>query len=892
MSPQRTGGSPSVESGGGHERSGPRLRRLPAGRPVPTSTYRLQLNAEFTFDDAVARVPYLARLGITHLYLSPILAAAPGSMHGYDVVDHDRVSPDMGGEAGLERLSAAAKSAGLGLVVDIVPNHMTVPVPAWHNRALWSVLAEGPDSPYADWFDVDWSAGDGALLMPILGNRIGEVLAAGDIAVVTETVPGEETPRAVLRYFDHVLPVRAGTENLPLAELLDRQHYRVAWWKVAAEELNYRRFFDVDTLAAIRVERPEVFDATHALIVDLVGRGVVDGLRIDHPDGLAAPKAYLERLAEQTAHSWVVVEKILAPDEELPEDWATAGTTGYDAMWRVHGIFVDAAGESELASVMRGLTGDDTLHTLVEEAKREVIERSLQAEIQRLANLAASLCHADIRLRDHTTHALRDCLIELLVEAERYRYYLVPGETMEPRVQGAFAECVERARAHLADDRHATLDVLAALLQGQEIGSAGRTDEPRRAELVVRFQQTCGPVMAKAVEDTTFYRWTHLIGLNEVGGAPERFAISPMELHAFATRALDHAPLAMTGLSTHDTKRAEDVRMRLNVLSECAHDWARHVARVREATTELRSPLVDGRMENFLWQTLAGTWTAEPVLGADAPEGEGAGKGASGEPGRDAGGPLAIERLEAYLVKAMREAKTHTTWTEQDADYEEAVLALARGAVTHPEVIAAHGDWLALTGEAVRAATLGIKLVQLMIPGVADVYQGSEAPIVALVDPDNRRPVDYDALETRLEALDGGAHARDLADEKLLVTSRALRVRRDHVEAFTGTDAGYRSLAASTGNAFTFARTVGEEARVVVVATRLALSLARYGGWQEHTVTLPATAGGRWRCALSGRVFEAGETRLAELLSDLPVALLVSDAEAGAIDSAAPADET
>jgi len=866
-------------------RDGPRLRRPPADRPVPVSTYRLQLNSDFTLDDAAARVPYLARLGVTHLYLSPILAAAPGSTHGYDVVDHSRVFDEIGGGEALERLSTTAREHALGLVLDLVPNHMAVPTPAWHNRALWSALAEGPASPYARWFDIDWpdvtdggtspggkSASDPSspdatrgdtsrtvgrpldlepLLMPVLGQRIGKALAEGQFDIGEATIPGEDAPRPVLRYFDHVFPIAAGTENLPLAELLDRQFYRLAWWKVAAEELNYRRFFDVDTLAAIRVELPEVFDPTHALVVDLVRRGLVDGLRIDHPDGLAAPKAYLERLAEQTDESWVVVEKILAPDEELPEDWATAGTTGYDTMWRVHATFVDPAGESELASVMRRLTGDDTLHTLVAEAKREVIDRSLQAEVERLANLAAELCHDDIRLRDHTTHALRDCLVALLVEAERYRYYLVPGETMEPRVQAAFVECVERARSHLADDRHETLDVLAELLQGHEIGSAGRTDERRRAELIMRFQQTCGPVMAKAVEDTTFYRWTHLIGLNEVGGAPERFAISPMELHAFASHAIDHAPLAMTGLSTHDTKRSEDVRMRLNVLSECALDWTVHIERLREATAELRTPLVDGRIENFLWQTLAGTWTDD--------------------------GPIAIERLERYLEKAMREAKTHTTWTEQDADYESAVLALARGAILHPTVIAAHEDWIVLTADAVRAATLGVKLVQLTLPGVADVYQGSEAPIVSLVDPDNRRAVDFDALDTRLAALDGGARPDSLADEKLLVTSRALRVRRDLADAFTGTGAGYRSLPASTGNAFTFARTVADQARVVVVTTRLALSLARYGGWQEHTVSLPSVATGRWRCTLTDRVFDAGETRLDELLATLPVALLVVD---------------
>lgn len=846
-----------------HGREGPRLRRPPAGRAVPVSTYRLQLNADFTLDDACARVDYLARLGVTHLYLSPVLAAAPGSTHGYDVVDHATLSGSLGGPEAFERLSRAARAAGLGLVLDLVPNHMAVPVPVWHNRALWSVLAEGADSPFADWFDVDWTAGDGALLMPVLGNRIGEVLAADELLLTEESVPGEDAPRAVLRYFDHVLPVRAGTENLPMTELLERQHYRLAWWKVAREELNYRRFFDVDTLAAIQVERDDVFDATHALIVDLVKRGVVDGLRIDHPDGLAAPKAYLERLATQTDDAWVVVEKILAPDETLPEDWPTAGTTGYDAMWRIHAAFVDPAGESELASVMRRVAGDeaDALPRLIEEAKRDVIEHSLQAEVQRLANLAAFLCHDDIRLRDHTAQALHDCLVALLIEAERYRYYLVPGENMEPGVRAAFLDSVTRARHHLADDRHATLDVLASLLQGHEIGSAGRTDEPARAELIVRFQQTCGPVMAKAVEDTTFYRWSHLIGLNEVGGAPERWAISPEELHAFASNAIDHAPLAMTCLSTHDTKRSEDVRMRLNVLSEFAPEWAAHVRRLRDAMTERLTPRIDGRMQNFIWQTLAGTWS-------DA-------------------GPLDAERLEAYLIKAMREAKSHTHWTEPDADYEADVLALALDAIRQADVIAAHDDWLSLTREAVRASTLGIKLVQLMLPGVADVYQGSEAPIVSLVDPDNRRPVDFDALDAKLAALDTGFVPQTLDDEKLLVTSRALRARRDNEAVFTGQYADYQPLPASTGNAFVFARGSANDApntaRVVVVATRLARSMERYGGWQEHSVTLPAAPTAGWRCAFSGHTFAPGATRLADVLERFPVALLLPvDDAAGA----------
>lgn len=828
------------------ERTGPSRRRPPADRPVPVSTYRLQLGADLTFADAAEQVPYLVDLGVTHLYLSPVLTAAPGSTHGYDVVDHEQVSAVLGGRAGLEALAATARAAGLGLVVDIVPNHMAVPTPVWHNRALWSVLEQGPASPYAPWFDVDWSAGEGALLMPVLGRRIGAVLADGELSLETTDVPGHGTT-TVLRYYDHVFPVRPGTESLPLAELVDRQHYRLAYWKVADEELNYRRFFDVGTLAAIRVEDPEVFDASHALVVDLVKTGVVDGLRIDHPDGLADPQGYLDRLAEATDHAWVVVEKILSPAEELPDDWATAGTTGYEAMWRVNQVFVDPGGGGELGAVMHHLAGDttDALPVLVEAAKREIVAGPLYAEVHRLADLAADICRDDVRLRDHTWRSLHDCLLELLVAADRYRYYVVPGQSVHPDSRAAFAECVAHARARLDEDRLETLDLLAEMLMGHEIGSAGRTREARRDELVVRFQQTCGAVMAKGVEDTAFYRWTHLVGLCEVGGAPERFAISSEELHAWASRAQRHAPLAMTGLSTHDTKRSEDVRARLGVLSELPVEWAELLTTVRTATADARPAVLDGRTENILWQTLAGTW--------------------------DETGPISADRLTQYLTKAVREAKTHTAWTAQDETYEQAVLGFARHVLQAPAVVEAFEGWLRRTAAGRRAATLGTKLVQLTLPGVADVYQGTEVPAVALVDPDNRRPVDTAGLAARLERLETDA-PRDLADEKLLVTSRALRVRRDHAAAFTGPDAGYVPLPCSSGNALAFARTDDSRPRAVTVATRLALALDRLGGWGDHTVALPE---GDWLDALTGRAVPGGVVRLADLLDTLPVALLV-----------------
>lgn len=835
-------------------------RRLPAeGRPVPVSTYRVQLGADLTLDDVAERVGYLADLGVTHIYLSPVLQAAPGSTHGYDVVDHDEIAPELGGRPALDRLAAAARGQGLGLVLDIVPNHMAVPTPAWHNRALWSVLAEGAESPFAAWFDVDWSAGDGAVLMPVLGERIGAALASGaleldvaDVPVGPDGVLGPPTPTTVLRYYDRVFPVRPGTEQLPLSELVERQHYRLAYWRVADEELNYRRFFDVGTLAAIRVEDPEVFDATHRLVLSLVADGTFDGLRIDHPDGLADPAGYLARLREASGGAWVAVEKILAGEEEVPPDWDTVGTTGYEALWRIQQTFVDPGGAAGLAGVMNTLTGDssDALDEVVAEAKREIVDGALYAEVHRLTELAASICRDDLRLRDHTWRALQDCLIELLVEFDRYRAYVVPGNAVHPESVEALEAAARRARARLSPERADTMDVLVGLLLGREMGSAGRTRGARRDELIVRFQQTCGAVMAKGVEDTAFYRWTHLTADNEVGGEPARFALTPTELATWAARAQVQTPLGMTTLSTHDTKRSADVRARIGVLSELPAEWAALVADLRAASAGYRSTLVDGRAENLLWQTLAGTWTAD--------------------------GPLAADRLVEYLTKATREAKEHTTWTAVNAPYEDALARLCTELLDDERVAELLTAWEVRTRPAVRAAILGTTLVQLTLPGVADVYQGTEVPVVALVDPDNRRPVDVGPLAERLGRLDSGAGPRDLADEKLLVTSRALRTRRDVPEAFVGPGAGFVPLAHSSGHAVTFARTAAGVPQVVTIATRLGAALERLGGWADHTVAVPD---GEWVDVLTGRPVAAGVVEVAPLLDRLPVALLLRSGE-------------
>ena len=823
-------------------------KSTPPYRPavVPISTYRLQVQPAFTFDDAAAQAEYLQRLGVSHAYLSPVLAPAKGSEHGYDVVDHSRLNPEAGGREGFDRLVSALRGAGLGAVADVVPNHMAVPTPASDNAQLWSVLKEGPRSPFARWFDVDWSVPDRAILMAVLGQRIGQVLAAGELSLGTRSVDGVEEP--VLCYYDHVFPVRPGTEDLPMAQLVDRQWYRLAHWRVADEELNYRRFFDVDTLAAIRVEDPEVFDASHALLLELIAKGDLQGLRIDHPDGLADPRGYLRRLAEVTrgedgSSAWVVVEKILEGEEVLPADWQCAGTTGYDVLHRVAGLFLDSAGAEPLSAQYAAITGEtQPFSAIVDEAKREVVENGLYAEVHRLVELLAGICHDDVDLRDHTRRGLHESVVELLVAMDCYRAYVVPGETAPEHSVEVLEEAATLARHRLAPERHDTLAVVVDLA----LGRAGSTDDRRVAEFVVRFQQTCGPVMAKGIEDTAFYRWFRLSSLNEVGGDPTRFGTSPEEFHSHAARLARTWPDTMTTLSTHDTKRSEDVRARLSTLSEHTEEFAAALAQWREQAAEHRAGELDARTELLIWQTLVGTWGT--------------------------GGPISAERLLAYLQKAIREAKDHTTWTAPDEAYESAVERFATGVLGDESILESLSRFCETIVPAARTAVLGQKFVQLVSPGVPDVYQGTELVDLSLVDPDNRRPVDYADRARRLTALDAGSKPTDLDDEKLLVVSRTLRARREHPELFVGPDAGYSPVPTSNGNAVAFARGSADAPGAVAVATRLPVSLERLGGWGEHTLTLPE---GTWRNAFTGEELPGGSTRIADVLVDLPVALLL-----------------
>ena len=810
------------------------------GRVVPVSTYRLQVHGSFGFDDAAAQTAYLASLGVTHLYLSPILQAESGSTHGYDVVDHDALSSEAGGREAFDRLVAAAHEHGLGIVVDVVPNHMTVPQETYLNTPLWDVLRNGQGSEHASWFDIDWDAEDARLLMPVLGASLPEVLDAGEITLAHDGGAfGDET---VVRYYDHELPVAPGTEKLPLPELLDAQHYRLAFWEEGGTDLNYRRFFDVTTLQAVRVEDDDVFDATHELLLELHGQGAVDGFRIDHPDGLADPGGYLARLAHRTDDAWVVTEKILEGHEQLPASWRCAGTTGYDALLRVQQVLTDGSGVETLDELWRELAPEDRadFDEVVVRAKELVVDEVQVAEVNRLMRLLERVVPGEDQ------EALRRGLRALLVGMDRYRAYIVPGRRSARAQLVVLAQAEARARDLVEPADHDAVSTVAQVARGGRLPQALDSDDAREAsdEFIVRFQQTCGPVMAKGIEDTAFYRWLRQSGANEVGGDPATLSIENDEFHQWCERQVDTWPTSMTTLSTHDTKRSEDVRARLASLSEHGPRWREWVQQARALAAPWREERVDDVTEYLIWQTAVGTW------------------------------PITPDRLKGYLLKAVREAKTHTAWVDGDEDYERAVVALATAVVTEPASVAHIESWVEQTAASARAFSLGQKLLQLTMPGVPDCYQGGELTLLTLVDPDNRGAVDYAERAERLARLDAGEPPRDLDDEKLLITSCALRVRREHPEWFVGTDATYAGIDASSHHAVAFARGDGDGEHVVAVATRAAQRLAESGGWGEATLELKP---GRWHNVLLGTQVDVEDdgARLADVLGDLPVALLV-----------------
>jgi (1->4)-alpha-D-glucan 1-alpha-D-glucosylmutase len=748
---------------------------------APTSTYRLQVAADFDLTAAAAVCDYLADLGVGAVYCSPLLQASAGSPHGYDTVDHARIDAARGGRDAWVALLAAARRHGLGLVVDIVPNHAGIEQ-AVENAAWWDVLRLGRSSPYAPWFDIGWDTGP--IQLPVLED---------DFDPSQLRLVGDE-----LHYLDHRFPVAPDTLGGSPAQVHRRQAYRLVNLRRADTDLNYRRFFAVSTLAGLRVEDEQVFEATHREILRWIDQDGIDGLRVDHPDGLLDPGGYLQRVRQAAPHAWITVEKILEPGEELPPTWPVAGTTGYDALHEVSNLFVDPADEQPMTELYRELTGDGRSYAEhVESGKRRQVSTIMRAEVARLARLAPAI------------HDAQPALAELLVAFPVYRSYLPLG-----------AEHLAEASRTAQGRRPALAASIAAV--------ADRLADPAD-ELARRFQQTSGAVMAKGVEDTAYYRYTRFIGLNEVGGDPACFGAPVADFHGAQRERLRHWPTSMTTLSTHDTKRSEDVRAQLFVLAELPAEWGRVVRMVTEVL-----PLPNPAFGYLLWQTLAGT------------------------------GFIERSRMHAYAEKAMREAAEGTDWIDPNEAFESAVHSAVDTAYDDPTLRRPLEAFLRRIAPFARSNSLSQKLVALTMPGVPDVYQGTELHDDSLVDPDNRRRVDFGTRRHLLNAAAGPAGR--IVDDKLAVVAAALRTRRDRPELFTRYD-----LCAVTGDG---ARHVVafDRGGAITVATRLPASLAARGGWGDTRLEL----GGRYRDAVTGRS-RSGWTSVGDLLADLPVALLVAD---------------
>lgn len=860
--------------------------------PEPRSTYRVQLTPQCGFDDAAAIADYLRDLGVTHFYASPYLQAAPGSTHGYDVVDHTRANEELGGADGHARLCAALGEAGLGQILDIVPNHMAIGVP--QNTWWWDVLENGPSSVYASYFDVAWDPPEAKLrnrvLLPILGDHYGRILEDGELRIARDG--GAFT----VHYHDHVMPIAPrsldsllmqASEHLDVPELeslaaalgklppawatdtesvrerhrdkevlkdrlaqlcedspevagavdaalaavnadvdaldlmLERQNYRLAYWRTAGQELDYRRFFDINTLIGLRIEDPVVFEDTHSLVLEWVRQGVLDGLRIDHPDGLRDPLGYLRRLAEGTDNAWVVVEKILEPGERLASAWRglTAGTTGYDFLNGVGSLFVDPAGEAPLTALYEELTGQTgDYDALVLAKKHTVMDEALAADLTRLTELFVQVCENHRRYRDYTRTTLREVLKETIAGFPVYRTYIAPGEPVSEADIGYITEAVEAANERRPDlDAERLFRFLRDLLV-QAV--AGGVEE----EFCARFQQLTGPVMAKGVEDTAFYVYNRLVSLNEVGGHPGHFGTTVAAFHEAMQEAAAVWPAAMLTSSTHDTKRSEDVRARLHALSTVPAQWADAVR-----SWMARRPGPEPNTAYLFFQSLVGAW------------------------------PWSADRAVAYMEKATKEAKTHTSWTDSDPEFDAAVASFVHDVFEDASLMASVGEFMGSIADAGRVNSLAQTLVKLTAPGVPDTYQGQELWDFSMVDPDNRRAVDYELRQKLLAALDAGMAVEDvLADAesglpKLLVTSRALRLRRDRPELF----GGYEPLAAPDG--------------VVAFSRGGAVTVVPRPGPRAGDVVLPDDA---WRDVFTGEEVGGGPVPVDALLGRFPVALL------------------
>jgi (1->4)-alpha-D-glucan 1-alpha-D-glucosylmutase len=926
-------------------------------RRRPLSTYRLQLGPHFGFRDAAALVPYLAELGISDVYLSPPFAATPGSTHGYDVVDHNRLSAELGGDEGYAELCRAIAAHGLGQLVDFVPNHMGIgPQNAW-----WlEVLENGPSSLYARYFDVDWRPLKRELankvLVPVLGDQFGEVLERGELQLVREggaffvkywehsfpinprQVPrilrhqldrlrdevgaddiqlqelesiiaaleklaprdevepkkvaerarekevakrrlaalSESCPR-LARFVDDNVRQFNGTVGEPrsfdrLEELLDAQAYRLAHWRVAGEEINYRRFFDINSLAAIRMEDEHVFADTHRLVFRLIEEGKVTGLRIDHPDGLYAPSAYFRRLQEEHEGLYVVVEKILEGPEKMPSSWQVDGTTGYEFLNAVNGLFVDARNGDAFDALYRRFSGETRrFATLVYDKKLALMRSSMASEVNVLGHRLNRLSEANRRTRDFTLNALTQALVELVARLPIYRTYVEGSDAASIEARDRhYIESTVRATKRASRELNRTIfDFLRSILLLE-------SPTPDSLELVRKLQQVTPPVTAKAIEDTAFYVYHRLISLNEVGGDPQKFGTTVAEFHAHNAARLRDWPGSLNATATHDTKRGEDTRLRIDALSEIPDQWAERLGRWSALAQPFRQiedgeSIPDANVEIFIFQTLVGTFPDDEIVTEEYKK-----------------------RIFEYAEKALREGKVHSSWTNPNEGYEGAVRAWVDGLIASAPFLEDFVPFARRVAQAARLSSLAQVALKVASPGVPDIYQGCELWDLSLVDPDNRRPVDFARRQQLLaqlgRRLSGGAEARlvlarELAQPaalvdggaKLLLLREALRFRRAHGPLFL--EGEYQPLAVEGEDAahvVAFARVRGPE-RLVCVVPRLLLQLGERAGrrsWRARVILPPWLRGGHVD-VVTGRRVEAGATlEVATAFADFPVALL------------------
>jgi (1->4)-alpha-D-glucan 1-alpha-D-glucosylmutase len=807
---------------------------------IPGATYRLQFNKEFRFTDALRILDYLHDLGITDVYASPILKAKAGSGHGYDVTDPSQINPEIGTPDEFDQLCRAIHDRGMALLVDIVPNHMAASL---ENPWWFDVLERGEASPYAEFFDVNWASRK--VLLPILATSYGEALENREFQIRLEN------GRPVLLYREQKLPLAAGAESLSYESVdpvLSRQHYRLAYWRKAADAINYRRFFDINDLVGLRAERDDVFHATHQLILQLVEEGKIDGIRIDHIDGLRDPKRYLERLP----NVYVSVEKILAGNEQLPRDWRTQGTTGYDFTNYVNGVFIDREGYLKVEHTYARITGDRATYKQVfRDRKRQVMRELFPGEVQALVHRLTELAEADRHARDLKTDDLQEALVAVTACLPVYRTYIRDEQIPE------------EDRAHIEDSIQAAgkgpqLDFLRRVLLIEPAWYL-QHQKSDYLDFVMRWQQFTGPVMAKGLEDTAFYAHSPLVSVNEVGGdsnGPEIY-FGVEEFHRRNMMRRRHWPHTMNATSTHDTKRSEDVRARINVLSEFPDQWRRSLRRWMRMNPSKQAP--DTAEQIFIYESMLGAW------------------------------PIEVERLKEYVTKSLREAKTHTTWINIDEDYEASVMAFIDSLYSNDAFLAHFSRLQRNVAYFGALSSLSQLVLKITSPGIPDFYRGTEIWDLTLADPDNRRPMDFSLRAAMLRRLSNGtSDVAALLEQwpdgrlKMYITYKLLGFRRRHSDLLLqGEYIRLQVRGARAKHIVAFARRHDREWSITAVP-RLCGMLTQAGSpplgkkvWKDTEIALPPEVPVSWSNELTGATV-ARPLSAAVLFESLPVAVLHS----------------